>query len=83
MEEIVLKNKELNDFKSFEFEIISSFSMTSPIDETEFKEGDENENINLYIRLYSNITIIRLQLMHNLHKVIKQAMKGQIINLNA
>ena len=29
-EEIVLKNKELNDFKSFEFEIISSFSMTSP-----------------------------------------------------
>ena len=52
--------RELNDFKNFEFEIISSFSMTSPIDETEFKEGDENENIqSLYSALlkhYNNKT---------------------------
>ena len=72
-EEIVLKNKELNDFKSFEFEIISSFSMTSPIDETEFKEGDENENIqSLYSALlkhYNNKTSINAQLAY---PVIKQ-----------
>ena len=62
-EEIVLKNKELNDFKSFEFEIISSFSMTSPIDETEFKEGDENENIqSLYSALlkHYNLSLIHI-----------------------
>ena len=72
-EEIVLKNKELNDFKSYEFEIISSFSMTSPIDETEFKEGDENENIqSLYSALlkhYNNKTSNNAQLAY---PVIKQ-----------
>ena len=57
-EEIVLSNKASNDFKNFEFEIISNFSITSPILEEAFKETTENEILNqLYDQLsehYSN-----------------------------
>ena len=44
-EEIVLNNKSANDFKNFEFEIISNFSMTAPLTEEAFLEGTENELI--------------------------------------
>ena len=44
-EEIVVNNKSANDFKNFEFEIISNFSMTAHLDETDFSEGNENEII--------------------------------------
>ncbi len=57
-EEITLTNKASNDFKNFEFEIISNFSITSPISEEGFKETPENNIINqLYEELskhYSN-----------------------------
>ena len=57
-EEITLTNKSSNDFKNFEFEIISNFSVTSPLSEQTFKETAENEIINqLYEKLsdhYSN-----------------------------
>ena len=57
-EEITLTNKSSNDFKNFEFEIISNFSVTSPLSEQTFKETVENEIINqLYDQLsdhYSN-----------------------------
>ncbi len=46
-EEITLNNKASNDFKNFEFEIISNFSITSPILEEAFQETAENEIINL------------------------------------
>ena len=36
-EGITLTNKEANDFKNFEFELIRFFSMSSPITESEFK----------------------------------------------
>ena len=36
-EGITLANKEANDFKNFEFELIRFFSMSSPITESEFK----------------------------------------------
>ncbi len=41
--EISNLNKQNNDFKNFEFEIISNFSITSPISEKEFNELDENQ----------------------------------------
>ena len=51
-EEITLTNKSSNDFKNFEFEIISNFSVTSPLSEQTFKETAENEIINqLYDQL--------------------------------
>ena len=57
-EEITLTNKASNDFKNFEFEVISNFSITSPIAEEAFQETAENEIINqLYDQLsehYSN-----------------------------
>jgi preprotein translocase subunit SecA len=57
-EEITLTNKASNDFKNFEFEVISNFSITSPIAEEAFKENVEDEIINqLYDQLskhYSN-----------------------------
>ncbi len=57
-EEITLTNKASNDFKNFEFEIISNFSVTSPLSEQTFKETAESEIINqLYYQLsehYSN-----------------------------
>jgi len=45
-EDIVLNNKSSNDFKNFEFEIISTFSMTAPIRESDFLEKTENDLIN-------------------------------------
>ncbi|WP_430466483.1 preprotein translocase subunit SecA [Winogradskyella ouciana] len=39
-EGIALSNKEANDYKNFEFELIRYFSMPSPISETEFSNMD-------------------------------------------
>ena len=50
-EEIVMTNKGSSDFKNFEFELISNFSMTSPIDAEEFKETPDNEIINKLFEL--------------------------------
>ena len=52
-EDIVTTNKASGDFKNFEFEIISNFSITAPIDEEAFKEISENEIIN---QLYDELT---------------------------
>ena len=40
-EEIVINNKRGDDFKNFEFEIISNFSITAPVLEDEFLSTDE------------------------------------------
>ena len=44
-EDIITKNKNLNDYKNFEFEIISNFSVTSPIKKDLFESIDENDLI--------------------------------------
>ena len=46
IEEIVTENKASNNYKNFEFELITTFSMTSPISENEFLETNEDELIN-------------------------------------
>jgi len=46
IQEIVLTNKASSDYKNFEFEVISNFSITSPIDSEGFKETSENDIIN-------------------------------------
>ena len=48
-EDIVLRNKASNDFKNFEFEIISNFSITAPITIDHFEDSVEN---NLVQELY-------------------------------
>ena len=45
IEEIVIQNKGTNDYKNFEFELITTFSMTSPITENEFLESSEDDLI--------------------------------------
>ena len=45
IEEIVIQNKGSNDYKNFEFELITTFSMTSPITENEFLESSEDDLI--------------------------------------
>ena len=45
IEEIVIQNKGTNDYKNFEFELITTFSMTSPISENEFLESIEDDLI--------------------------------------
>jgi len=45
VEEIILNNKSSNNYKNFEFELITTFSMTSPFTETEFLELSEDELI--------------------------------------
>ena len=46
IQEIVFTNKASSDYKNFEFEIISNFSITSPIDSEGFKEASENDIVN-------------------------------------
>ncbi len=43
VESICLKSKEKNDFKSFEFDLIRYFSITSPINKEEFENIDLNK----------------------------------------
>jgi len=53
-EEIVAKNKSQNDFKNFEFETISNFSVTSPIAEEDFlAKSDQDLIVALYDALYA------------------------------
>ncbi len=44
-EDIVLNNKASNDFKNFEFQIISTFSITAPVLQNEFEDMAERELI--------------------------------------
>ncbi|MDA9294990.1 preprotein translocase subunit SecA, partial [Flavobacteriaceae bacterium] len=44
-EDIVLSNKASNDFKNFEFQIISTFSITAPVLQEEFEAMPEGELI--------------------------------------
>ena len=46
IEEIVRANKASNNYKNYEFELITTFSMTSPIDENGFLESDEHIIVN-------------------------------------
>ena len=46
IEEIVTDNKSSNDFKNFEFQLITTFSMSSPISENQFLESNEDDLIN-------------------------------------
>ena len=40
-EDIVTSNKEINDYKNFEFEVIRYFSISSPVSESDFKKMSE------------------------------------------
>ena len=64
-EDIVLQNKGAKDYKNFEFEIISNFSMTAPISAEEFEELPETDLIpNLYkalLEYYENKQIQNAQ----------------------
>jgi preprotein translocase subunit SecA len=51
-EDIVNKNKFQNDYKNFEFEIISNFSITSPVNNEDFNSFSE---IELTKKLYKNL----------------------------
>ena len=50
IEEIVRDNRATNNFKNFEFELITTFSMTSPVDENEFIESNEEDLIDSLYR---------------------------------
>ena len=41
IDEIIRENKATNNYKNFEFELITTFSMSSPVDETEFLDSSE------------------------------------------
>ncbi|MFQ3326266.1 MAG: preprotein translocase subunit SecA, partial [Salibacteraceae bacterium] len=51
-EEIAVNNKQSDDFKNFEFEIISNFSITAPLLEDEFSSMSERE---LTDKLYETV----------------------------
>ena len=53
-EEIILNNKAASDYKNFEFEIISNFSMTAPISEEQFSETSEDQ---LITKLYKALLL--------------------------
>ena len=53
-EEIILNNKAASDYKNFEFEIISNFSMTAPISEEQFSETSEDQ---LITKLYEALLL--------------------------
>jgi len=71
-EEIVLQNKESKDFKNFEFEIISNFSITAPLTADEFDEQTEGELIQkLYQALLDHYEEKQIQNAQQAFPVIK------------
>ena len=44
-EEIILRNKASNDYKNFEFEVITNFSITAPINVNHFEDSTEDSLI--------------------------------------
>ena len=59
-ESIVLNNKEANDYKNFEFELIKFFSISTDLSSEEFESMNDNEIIN---------KIYKLALAHYLNKI--------------
>ncbi|MAV00807.1 MAG: preprotein translocase subunit SecA [Flavobacteriaceae bacterium] len=59
-ESIVLNNKETNDYKNFEFELIKFFSISTDLSSEEFESINDNEIIN---------KIYKLALAHYLNKI--------------
>jgi len=59
-ESIVLKNKETNDYKNFEFELIRFFSISTDLSSEEFESMNDNEIID---------KIYKLALTHYLNKI--------------
>ena len=53
IQEIVTINKNTNDYKNFEFDLITNFSTTSPISEEDFNSMDDSEIIE---SLYRNLS---------------------------
>ena len=53
-EDIVLNNKAQKDYKNFEFEIISNFSITSPISDAQFESESEATLIDLLYQALLN-----------------------------
>ncbi|MDG2108406.1 MAG: preprotein translocase subunit SecA [Flavobacteriaceae bacterium] len=71
-EEIVLQNKEVKDFKNFEFEIISNFSITSPLTVDQFEELSEVDIIQkLYKELLEHYEEKQIQNAQQAFPVIK------------
>ena len=71
-EEIVLQNKEVKDFKNFEFEIISNFSITSPLTSDQFEELSEEDIIQkLYKELLEHYEEKQIQNAQQAFPVIK------------
>ena len=71
-EEIVLQNKEVKDFKNFEFEIISNFSITSPLTSDQFEELSEVDIIQkLYKELLEHYEEKKIQNAQQAFPVIK------------
>ena len=71
-EEIVHQNKEVKDFKNFEFEIISNFSITSPLTSDQFEELSEEEIIQkLYKELLEHYEEKQIQNAQQAFPVIK------------
>ncbi len=53
VEEIVVSNKDANDYKNFEFDLITNFSVTSPISQEDFSNKDDSQIID---DLYKNLS---------------------------
>jgi len=71
-EEIVLQNKEVKDFKNFEFEIISNFSITSPLTVDQFEVLSEVDIIQkLYKELLEHYEEKQIQNAQQAFPVIK------------
>ena len=60
---ITLSNKETNDFKNFEFELIRYFSMSSPLSQSEFENKSIQKSPNKFIKSLLNTTKTKWNVM--------------------
>jgi preprotein translocase subunit SecA len=71
-EDIIIRNKSSNDYKNFEFEVISNFSITAPIDIIHFEDSIEevliNELYEFLLKYYDEKTDSNAKLAFNVIK---------------
>ena len=66
IDEIIRENKGTNNYKNFEFELITTFSMSSPVDETEFLDSIEKILIDKFYQELNTFYINKKELNRTL-----------------
>ena len=81
VQEFVVSNKEANNYKNFDFDLITNFSLTSPISEEDFNNKDDSEIIDILFKNLSDYYERKKEINKELaFPVIKNVFENKVNN---